>query len=40
MIRVMKVKPHATNEEIQDGLSKIFSGKDAESKSRLVSDQF
>ena len=40
MVRVLRVKPHATNEEIQDALSKIFSGRDTESESSSSSDQF
>ena len=39
MVRVLRVKPHGTNEEIQDASSKIFSGKDAEIESSTVSNQ-
>ena len=40
MVRVLRVKPHATNEEIQDALSKIFSGRDIEAEPNSSSDQF
>ena len=40
MVKVLRVKPHATNEEIQDALSKIFSGRDTESEPSSSSDQF
>ena len=40
MVKVLRVKPHATNEEIQDVLSKIFSGRDAETEYSSESDQF
>ena len=40
MVRVLRVKPHATNKEIQDALSKIFSGRDTESEPSSSSDQF
>ena len=40
MVKVLRVKPHATNEEIQDVLSKIFSGRDAETEFNSESDQF
>ena len=38
MVRVLRVKHHATNEEIQDALSKVFSGRGAEVKSNLESN--
>ena len=40
MVRVLRVKPHPTNEEIQDALPKIFSGRDAETEFSSESDQF
>ena len=40
MVRVVRVKPHARNEEIQDALSKMFSSRDAETEFSSESDQF
>ena len=40
MVRVLRVKPHATNGEIQDALSNIFSGRGTESEPSSSSDQF
>ena len=40
MVRVLRVKPHATNEEIQDAFSKIFSCTDTDSQPSSSSDQF